>query len=376
MNADPHAPDEDEQMDDADAPAAHAPPPDKCLSADVFSEAYRFLTWRLAFCKPRTTAARRLQALFRPDLRRVAFKASQYFLTPAAKVSSYARTLCLKLRYNAIYKPPNSTCPLPGCGCWDHATHLLGACRNAIIHGMICNKHNDGGQLVLTAFRNKSPIGNHAVIANLGNGAAAAHEHTLPNWLGLDNNRQAPDILIIKNWPQDKLDAGVMPRPSSRHAGKRVTLLFIEYKTCSDFKFADIEQEIWEKYTPHAGCPRPHRRHLFRELRAKGWSVEGLNAEGALGCSAAHDRMVPLLVGHAGSILQSSVEVVLQAALQLPPAAAHKLACGLNVHQVTAAARIFSTAFSLGQIGVDPVAHSAAGASAARSAPTAPSGVG
>ena len=64
---------------------------------------------------------------------------------------------------------------------------------------MICNKHNDGGQLVLAAFRNKSPIGNHAVIANLGNGVAAAHEHTLANWLGLDNNRQAPDILIIKN---------------------------------------------------------------------------------------------------------------------------------------------------------------------------------
>ena len=75
--------------------------------------------------------------------------------------------------------------------------------------------------------------------------------------------------------------------------------------------------------------------------------------------------MVPLLVGHAGSILQSYVEVVLQAALQLPPAAACKLACSLNAHQVTAAARIFSTAFSLGRIGVGPAAHAAAGAPAA-----------
>ena len=83
---------------------------------------------------------------------------------------------------------------------------------------------------------------------------------------------------------------------------QRVTLLFAEYKTCSDYAFDATQEGIWEKYTPHPGCPHPHRRHLFEDLRALGWRVEGLNADGALGHSAAHDRMLPILVGHGGAL--------------------------------------------------------------------------
>lgn len=303
-------------------------------------------------------------------------------MTPGARVShpgapprtlwvtSYARTLCLKLRFRAVYRAPGSTCPLPGCGCWDHATHWLGRCLNPVIHGMICSKHNDGGQLVVQAFKNAS---NDAIIANLGNGAAAGHEHTLPAWLGLEDNRQAPDILIIKNWPADKLAAGRLP--TSPRDKKRVTLLFAEYKTCSDYNFDQTQEGIWEKYTPHPACPRPHRRHLFVELRALGWRVEGVNAEGALGNTASHDRMLPILVGHGGFILQSTVDTAFQAALGLKRVAAHKLACNLNAHQATAASNIFRTAHSLSKVGAHPAAPSAAGPSA-RTTPTVPTGVG
>ena len=79
--------------------------------------------------------------------------------------------------------------------------------------------------MVVQAFKNAS---HGTIIANLGNGGAAAaeHEHTLPPWLvGLENNRrQAPDILIIKNWPAAKLAAGRLP--TSPRDKKRVTLLF------------------------------------------------------------------------------------------------------------------------------------------------------
>jgi hypothetical protein len=236
---------------------------------------------------------------------------------------------------------------------------------------MICSKHNDGGQLVVQAFKNAS---HDTIIANLGNGAVAEHEHTLPAWLGLKDNRQAPDILIIKNWPADKFATGRL-LPTSPRDKKRVTLLFAEYKTCSDYNFDQTQEGIWEKYTPHPGCPRPHRRHLFVELRALGWRVEGVNAEGALGHTASHDRMLPILVGHGGFILQSTVDTAFQAALGLKRVAAHKLACNLNAHQATAASNIFRTAHSLSKFGAHPASPSAAGPSA-RATPTVTTGVG
>ena len=379
-------PDCDADPMDSDAPAAPpAPPAERDLFAGVFAAAHRYLTQRRACAPLRTATAEKLRALFGPDLKRIALKASQYFMTPKARVShpggvprvlgvtSYARTLCLKLRYRAVYRAPDSTCPLPGCGCWDHAAHWLGNCLNPIIHGMICSKHNDGGQLVIQACKNAS---GDAIIANVGNGAVAQHEHTLPAWLGLEDNRQAPDILIVKNWRSDLLATGRFP--TGARDKKRVTLLFAEYKTCSDYKFAETQEGIWEKYTPHSGSPRPHRRHLFDELRAKGWRVEGLNAAGALGCTPSHDRMVPILLGHGGFILQSTVDVVFQTALGLTRTAAHKLACSLNAHQVTAASSIFRTAYSLRRVGANPAAPAVAGgpSSSVRATLPVPSGVG
>ena len=184
----------------------------------------------------------------------------------------------------------------------------------------------------------------------------------LPGWDSTEDNRPAPDIgtysLIIKNWRSDLLAADER-FPTSARDKKKVTLLFAEYKTCSDYKFAETQEGIWEKYTPHPGSPRPHRCHLFEELRAKGWRVEGLNAAGALGCTASHDRMVPILLGHGGFILRSTVDVVFQTALGLTRTAAHKLACSLNAHQVTAASSIFRTAYSLRMGGANPAAPAA-----------------
>jgi hypothetical protein len=106
-----------------------------------------------------------------------------------------------------------------------------------------------------------------------------------------------------------------------------------------------------------------------------GWRVEGLNAAGALGHSAAHGRMLPILVGHGGFILQSTIDVAFRAALGLTRAAAHKLACTINAHQVTAASSIFRTAYSLGKVGADPATPAAPGPSA-RAIPLVPTGVG
>ena len=135
------------------------------------------------------------------------------------------------------------------------------------------------------------------MIANLGNGDTTAHEHTLPAWLGLAS-RKSPDILIIKGWTQQQLDAGKFPTsPASK---KKVTLLFIEYKRCSDFKFDEIaRQQVWEYYnTPQPPLNRD-QTNLFHQLRALGWTVQGLNADGKLGTTPAHDRMLTLLVGGA-----------------------------------------------------------------------------
>ena len=238
-----------------------------------------------------------------------------------------------------------------------------------MINRMNIITHNEGGQKVPTAFRNQGQQGNSAVIANLGNGDAAAHEHTLPAWLGLAS-RKSPDILIIKGWTQQQLDAGKFPTsPASK---KKVTLLFIEYKRCSDFKFDEIaRQQVWEYYTPQPPLNRD-QTNLFHQLLALGWTVQGLNADGKLGTAAAHDRMLPLLVGHAGFILQSTVLTVFQEALGLSRTASHKLACALNAHQVTSTSKTFSTAARLKRLGsTSPAAApTEAGSSSART--TAP----
>ena len=251
-----------------------------------------------------------------------------------------------------------------------------------MINRMNILTHNEGGQKVLTAFRNQGQQGNSAVIANLGNGDAAAHEHTLPAWLGLAS-RKSPDILIIKGWTQQQLDAGTFP--TSPADKKKVTLLFIEYKRCSDFKFDEIaRQQVWEYYTPQPPLNRD-QGNLFHQLRALGWTVQGLTADGQLGTTDAHDRMLPLLVGHAGFILQSTVDTVFQAALGLSRAAANKLACTLNAHQVTSASKTFSTAARLKRLGPSPAAApTEAGPSSAAAIPRAtvprraqrPAGVG
>ena len=82
--------------------------------------------------------------------------------------------------------------------------------------------------------------------------------------------------------------------------------------------------------------------------------------------------------GQSGFILQSTVDTAFQAALGLQRVAAHKLACNLlNAHQATAASNIFRTAHSLSKkVGAHLAAPSAAGPSAARTAPTVPTGVG
>jgi hypothetical protein len=164
-----------------------------------------------------------------------------------------------------------------------------------------------------------------------------------------------------------------------------VTLLFIEYKRCSDFKFDEIaRQQVWEYYTPQPPLNQD-QVNLFHQLRALGWTVQGLNADGKLGTTAAHDRMLPLLVGHAGFILQSTVDTVFQAALGLSRAAANKLACALNAHQVTSASKTFSTAARLKRLGPSPAAApTEAGPSSAAAIPRAtvprraqrPAGVG
>jgi hypothetical protein len=81
--------------------------------------------------------------------------------------------------------------------------------------------------------------------------------------------------------------------------------------------------------------------------------------------------MLPVLVGHAGFILQSTVNTAFMGALGLSRQAAHKLACALNVHQVTSASRVFGTAASLKRLGPDPTAATAANTASASRTPSA-----
>ena len=82
--------------------------------------------------------------------------------------------------------------------------------------------------------------------------------------------------------------------------------------------------------------------------------------------------LLPLLVGHAGFILQSTVLTVFQEALGLSRTASHKLACALNAHQVTSTSKTFSTAARLKRLGSTSAAAAPteAGSSSART--TAP----
>ena len=246
---------------DTDAPAAPsnpAPPggesEPQTFYDDIRSRVLRGLVRRRALRPAVKETALRLQRLFGPGLNRVALKPSSYFLSSAAKVTTYARTLCLKLRYNATFagwkrhkchQAASPNCEL--CGAFDHDFHTVADCTHPVINRMNIITHNEGGQKVLTAFRNQGKQGNSAVIANLGNGDAAAHEHTLPAWLGL-TSRKSPDILIIKGWTQQQLDAGKFP--TSAASKKKVTLLFIEYKRCSDFKFDEISSRISRRQAP------------------------------------------------------------------------------------------------------------------------------
>ena len=88
--------------------------------------------------------ALRLQRLFGPGLlNRVALKPSSYFLSAAAKVTTYARTLCLKLRYNATFagwkrykcrQAASPNCEL--CGAFDHDFHTVADCTHPMINRM------------------------------------------------------------------------------------------------------------------------------------------------------------------------------------------------------------------------------------------------
>ena len=97
---------------DTDAPAAPdqpAPPgggeeegEPRTFYDDIRSRVLRGLVRRRALRPAARETALRLQRLFGPGLNRVALKPSSlYFLSSAAKVATYARTLCLNLRYNA-----------------------------------------------------------------------------------------------------------------------------------------------------------------------------------------------------------------------------------------------------------------------------------
>ena len=261
----------------------------------------------------------------------------------------YARKTVLKIRYRCVYiqqriTPADPKCRL--CGLFDGHAHLLGACKHPIMHGMICTKHNEGGQLVLHAFRQRSKFGGScAVLANVGTSDTVRSESTCPAWLRLTNYTKCPDILIIKGWTQEDLDAGVFPSPADA-----VQLIFIEYKTCSDYLFPECQQLIWDKYTPTQHSPPPvppfaPTRNLFTELRSEGWDVLGLTPTGSVTSSG--DRMLTIPCGHGAFILRETVRDVFETALQLSTAASLRLAKDLMKHQTLHAAKLFRTAHTL-----------------------------
>ena len=211
------------------------------------------------------------------------------------------------------------------------------------INAEISLKHNQGGQAVLNFWRDKSPFGNSAMLANLGSSTTAAHERTSPSWLGLpDWYKLCPDILIVKGWEQDRLSAGEFPTPSSP-----VELIFLEYKTANDFYFEEKCQDLWDKYTPTEDSPRPHRLNLLTTLRELGWKVRGLDSSLRPGSSPTHDRLIPILIGHGAFIPLLTVNTVFRDVLDLRKRNATALARELVRHQAIATDRIMSIAHRL-----------------------------
>ena len=338
---DPQAP----HAGDPDTPTT--PPPR--FSQDIRSTVYRWLLRHRAQQPAATDMGRKLQRLFGPTLSAVCVPASMHFLDTAARVHPYARKTTLKIRYRCVYiqqriTPADPKCRL--CGLFDGHAHLLGACKHPIVHGMICTKHNEGGQLVLKTFRQRSKFGGScAVLANVGTTETVSSEPTCPDWLHLPNYRKCPDLLIIKGWTQEALDEGLFPSPTDD-----VQLIFIEHKTCSDYSFAECQQQIWDKYTPTQHTPPPippfaPTRNLFTELRSVGWDVLGLTPTGSVTSSG--DRMLSIRCGHGAFILQETVKDVFETALQLSTAASLRLAKDLAKHQTLHAAKIFNTAHKL-----------------------------
>jgi hypothetical protein len=182
------------------------------------------------------------------------------------------------------------------------------------VNAEVTLKHNQGGQAVLNFWRDKSPFGNSALLANLGTSTTVAHERTSPSWLRLpDWYKLCPDVLIVKGWPQEKLSVGEFPTPSS----PGVELIFLEYKTANDFYFEEKCQDLWDKYTPTDLSTRPHRFHLFDALRELGWTVHGLDCDLRPGTTATHSRMIPILIGHGAFIPKLTVDTVFRDALDL-----------------------------------------------------------
>ena len=198
--------------------------------------------------------------------------------------------------------------------------------------------------MVLDFWRDRSPFGNSALIANLGSSPTVAHERTSPTWLNLpDWYKLCPDILIVKGWPQERLAAGLFPTPSS----PGVELIFLEHKTANDFYLEEKCQELWDKYTPTAESPAPHRVHLFDYMRAKGWTVRGLDSSLRPGTTASHDRMIPIVVGHGAFIPLLTVNTVFRDVLDLRKRNADMLARALVRHQALATDRIMSIVYHL-----------------------------
>ena len=153
--------------------------------------------------------------------------------------------------------------------------------------------------------------------------------------------RLCPDILIIRGWKQSDLDAGLFPTPHS----PGVSLLFMEYKTANDFYFPEKCKEIWDAYTPtDATSPR---LHLLRALRALGWTVHGLDAQMQPGTSSAHDRLVPILIGHGAFVPAHTLSVVFCRILDMRLSEATALANALVRHQALATDKIMSIVYRL-----------------------------
>ena len=297
-------------------------------------------------CNPaRTNIAGNLQRLFTAG---VDINSTMALLDSRLNVPFRALTLMLKIRFRCLY---NESWSADGTHCCrlcprrDSPTHLLGNCAHPQINSEIFLKHNGGAQIILTAWRNSSPFGGDTLYANVGKSPTLSHQSTCPTWLGLPCSYTLnPDILIIRGWPQDLADSGRFPRTRSEKS--RVTLYYLEYKTCDDFECETITQAVHKKYTPTEDSPDANL-HLFRSLRNLGWRVLGSSVDGSVGTSAQHDRMLAITVGHSAMIASSVTALIAREVLQIPPPASNALALALARHQTMCAYRIHTIANSL-----------------------------